>query len=79
MIKFDLKDDPMLCSGHAACPGCIEALSVRHILATMGPDTMAVILTVLLNWKVPSTEQRYDQLLPTASGNHGLPVPTFAG
>ena len=22
MIKFDLKDDPMLCSGHAACPGC---------------------------------------------------------
>jgi len=33
----------MLCSGHAACPGCIEALSVRHILATMGPDTMAVI------------------------------------
>jgi pyruvate ferredoxin oxidoreductase beta subunit/2-oxoisovalerate ferredoxin oxidoreductase beta subunit len=43
MIKFDLKDDPMLCSGHAACPGCIEALSVRHILATMGPDTMAVI------------------------------------
>ena len=33
----------MLCSGHAACPGCIEALAVRHILATMGPDTMAVI------------------------------------
>jgi pyruvate ferredoxin oxidoreductase beta subunit/2-oxoisovalerate ferredoxin oxidoreductase beta subunit len=34
---------PMMCSGHAACPGCIEALSVRHVLATMGPDTMAVI------------------------------------
>ena len=33
----------MLCSGHAACPGCIEALSVRHILAIMGPQTMAVI------------------------------------
>jgi pyruvate ferredoxin oxidoreductase beta subunit/2-oxoisovalerate ferredoxin oxidoreductase beta subunit len=43
MIKLDRKDEPMLCSGHAACPGCIEALSVRHILATMGPDTMAVI------------------------------------
>jgi pyruvate ferredoxin oxidoreductase beta subunit/2-oxoisovalerate ferredoxin oxidoreductase beta subunit len=43
MIKLDLKHEPMLCSGHAACPGCIEALSVRHILATMGPDTMAVI------------------------------------
>ena len=33
----------MLCSGHAACPGCIDALAARHILATMGPDTMAVI------------------------------------
>ncbi len=43
MIKLDRKGEPMLCSGHAACPGCIEALSVRHILATMGPDTMAVI------------------------------------
>ncbi|MBE7521249.1 MAG: pyruvate synthase subunit beta [Burkholderiales bacterium] len=43
MMKFDLQDDPMLCSGHAACPGCIEALSVRHILSTMGPDTMAVV------------------------------------
>ena len=43
MISYELHDDPMLCSGHAACPGCIEALSVRHILATMGPDTMAVI------------------------------------
>ncbi|MEJ8835003.1 thiamine pyrophosphate-dependent enzyme [Ramlibacter sp. AN1133] len=35
--------DPMLCSGHAACPGCMEALSARHVLARMGPDTMAVI------------------------------------
>jgi pyruvate/2-oxoacid:ferredoxin oxidoreductase beta subunit len=33
----------LLCSGHAACPGCIEPLSVRHILDVMGPDTMAVI------------------------------------
>ena len=33
----------MLCSGHAACPGCVEALSVRHVLAVLGPDTMAVI------------------------------------
>ncbi len=35
--------DPMLCSGHAACPGCIDALSVRHVLSVMGPNTMAVI------------------------------------
>ena len=33
----------LLCSGHAACPGCIEALSLRHALAALGPDTVAVI------------------------------------
>ena len=33
----------LLCSGHAACPGCIEALSMRHVLAVLGPDTIAVI------------------------------------
>ncbi len=43
MQKLELNEQPMLCSGHAACPGCVEALSVRHVLATMGPDTMAVI------------------------------------
>jgi pyruvate ferredoxin oxidoreductase beta subunit/2-oxoisovalerate ferredoxin oxidoreductase beta subunit len=43
MIKLELQDEAMLCSGHAACPGCVEALSVRHILAALGPDTMAVI------------------------------------
>ncbi len=43
MIELELQEDPLLCSGHAACPGCVDALSVRHILATMGPDTMAVI------------------------------------
>jgi pyruvate/2-oxoacid:ferredoxin oxidoreductase beta subunit len=43
METLELNESPMLCSGHAACPGCIEALTVRHVLATMGPDTMAVI------------------------------------
>lgn len=43
MDKLDLPDTAMLCSGHAACPGCVEALSVRHVLAALGPDTMAVI------------------------------------
>jgi pyruvate ferredoxin oxidoreductase beta subunit/2-oxoisovalerate ferredoxin oxidoreductase beta subunit len=38
---MDMKD--LLCSGHAACPGCIEALSLRHVLAVLGPDTVAVI------------------------------------
>lgn len=33
----------LLCSGHAACPGCIEALSARHVLAALGRDAVAVI------------------------------------
>jgi pyruvate ferredoxin oxidoreductase beta subunit/2-oxoisovalerate ferredoxin oxidoreductase beta subunit len=36
-------EEPLLCSGHAACPGCAEPLTVRHILDVLGPDTMAVI------------------------------------
>jgi pyruvate ferredoxin oxidoreductase beta subunit/2-oxoisovalerate ferredoxin oxidoreductase beta subunit len=41
--RLDPGPPSILCSGHAACPGCIEALSARHVLATMGPDTIAVI------------------------------------
>ncbi len=33
----------LLCSGHAACPGCMEALSLRHVVAELGPDTVGVI------------------------------------
>ena len=43
MQKLELPQDPMMCSGHAACPGCVDALSVRHVLATLGPKTMAVV------------------------------------
>ncbi len=44
MIQIEhANQEPMLCSGHAACPGCIDALSARHVLAAMGPKTMAVI------------------------------------
>lgn len=43
MRGLELHEEPMLCSGHAACPGCIDALSARHVLATLGPNTMAVI------------------------------------
>jgi pyruvate ferredoxin oxidoreductase beta subunit/2-oxoisovalerate ferredoxin oxidoreductase beta subunit len=32
----------LFASGHAACPGCPMALAMRHILNTLGPDTMAV-------------------------------------
>ena len=33
----------LLCSGHAACPGCAEPITLRHILAVLGPDTVAVV------------------------------------
>jgi pyruvate/2-oxoacid:ferredoxin oxidoreductase beta subunit len=41
--KLDLPEEPVLCSGHAACPGCIDALSARHVLSTLGRDAAAVI------------------------------------
>ena len=40
---LELHEESMLCPGHAACPGCVDALSVRHVLATLGPKTMAVV------------------------------------
>ena len=43
MIKLEVSEDPILCSGHAACPGCVEALSVRHVLATIGANAVAVV------------------------------------
>lgn len=43
MEKLEVPTAPMLCSGHAACPGCVDALAVRHVLAALGPKTMAVI------------------------------------
>lgn len=43
MDRLEIDSDPILCSGHAACPGCVEALSVRHALAALGPDTVAVV------------------------------------
>jgi pyruvate ferredoxin oxidoreductase beta subunit/2-oxoisovalerate ferredoxin oxidoreductase beta subunit len=36
------ENQQMFYSGHAACPGCVLALSMRHILNVMGPNTMAV-------------------------------------
>ena len=41
--KLDLPEDGVLCPGHAACPGCIDALSARHVLSALGRDAVAVI------------------------------------
>jgi len=43
MEKLSLAEDPVLCSGHAACPGCIDALSARHVLSALGRNAAAVI------------------------------------
>ena len=43
MQPLDARHDDILCSGHAACPGCVDALSVRHVLGVLGADTIAVI------------------------------------
>jgi len=43
MQKLELREESILCSGHAACPGCVDALSVRHVLAALGPNTMAIV------------------------------------
>ena len=43
MHEVDMQRGDILCSGHAACPGCIDALSVRHVLAALGPKTMAIV------------------------------------
>ena len=41
--KLHLPEEAVLCSGHAACPGCLDALSARHVLAAIGRDAAAVI------------------------------------
>jgi pyruvate ferredoxin oxidoreductase beta subunit/2-oxoisovalerate ferredoxin oxidoreductase beta subunit len=43
MEKLNLPEEPVLCSGHAACPGCLDALSARHVLSAIGRDAAAVI------------------------------------
>ncbi|MFQ5439439.1 MAG: thiamine pyrophosphate-dependent enzyme, partial [Paracoccaceae bacterium] len=40
-IKF--RDDGLFFSGHVACGGCVEALSLRVILNTVGPNAIAVV------------------------------------
>lgn len=43
MERIDYQDDGQFCSGHVACPGCIEALALRVILNTVGKDAIAVV------------------------------------
>jgi len=40
---YDIDESPVFTPGHAACPGCGEALAVRYVLNTMGPKTISVV------------------------------------
>jgi len=43
MDMINYPDDGMFSSGHVACGGCVEALALRVILNTLGPDTIGVV------------------------------------
>ncbi len=43
MEEINYQDDNQFFSGHVACAGCVEALSLRVILNTVGPDAVAVV------------------------------------
>jgi len=43
MDKLSINEEQIFYSGHCACPGCVEALSIRHILNTIGDDAVAIV------------------------------------
>ncbi len=43
MDIINYPDGEQFSPGHVACAGCVEALSLRVILNTLGPDTIAVV------------------------------------
>src|SRR3990172_570946 len=42
-MSYQIAEQKVFNSGHSACPGCSEALAIRFILNTLGPDTIAVV------------------------------------
>lgn len=42
-MSYQIEEQKVFSSGHSACPGCSEALAIRFILNTLGPDTIAVV------------------------------------
>lgn len=43
MIGLNFQESNAFFSGHVACPGCVEALSMRVILNQVGPNAVAVV------------------------------------
>ncbi|HWJ03824.1 MAG TPA: thiamine pyrophosphate-dependent enzyme [Verrucomicrobiae bacterium] len=42
-MGYSIAEHKVFNSGHAACPGCSEALAIRYIVNTLGPDTIGVV------------------------------------
>lgn len=42
-LHYEIEESEVFSSGHNACPGCGEALAVRYVLNTMGPNTIGVV------------------------------------
>ncbi len=42
-MPYLISEEKVFNSGHAACPGCSEALAIRYIVNTLGKDTIAVV------------------------------------
>jgi pyruvate ferredoxin oxidoreductase beta subunit/2-oxoisovalerate ferredoxin oxidoreductase beta subunit len=42
-MNYQIDEQKIFNSGHAACPGCSEALAIRFILNTLGKDAIAVV------------------------------------
>ena len=42
-MGYLINEEKVFNSGHAACPGCSEALAMRYIVNTLGPDTIGVV------------------------------------
>lgn len=41
--NYQIPEEDIFLSGHAACPGCGEALAVRYVVNTIGENTIAVV------------------------------------
>lgn len=65
-------------SGHNACAGCLEALSIRHVLKAAGPETIVVSATGCMEvvssgfpetaWKIPWIHSAFENACAVASG-----------
>lgn len=65
-------------SGHRGCAGCGEAVAVRHVLNTAGPETLATICTGCIEvmttgypetaWEIPLIHAAFENSAAVASG-----------